>query len=261
MTDPHRRSVLAPAAVTRLAGAVVLGAVLGLVVGVLTDALLGALGGIAAAAPPGMRTSIAGPPRAGSTSTPRTHDDQPGGRHRHGGSCLSGEERVVEPMAEPTASEGTGLSAATRDRLEQELARVREQRHRLAVQLGGEDPDDPDLGDRGDQAVQLEGLDDLARMDRRIGELERLIAGSGAVKSPPGLADGTVVTLRFPDGDVATFRIVAIPEQAPADGQDDVVTAGSPLGQALVGRRAGDTVSYRGPDGDLQAEVIAIHAP
>ena len=149
-------------------------------------------------------------------------------------------------------------SDATHDRLEQELARVREQRRRLAVQLGGEDPDDPDLGDRGDEAFQLEGLDDLSRMDRRIAEIERLIAGPGALNTPPGLADGTVVTLRFPDGDEATFRIVAIPEQAPADSQDDVVTTSSPLGQALVGRSAGDTITYRGPDGDLQAEVVAV---
>jgi transcription elongation factor GreA len=167
----------------------------------------------------------------------------------------------VEPMAEPNGAERAEPGAATRDRLEQELARVRGQRHRLAVQLGGEDPDDPDLGDRGDEAVRLEGLDDLARMDRRIGEVERLIAGLGAHDTPPGLADGTVVTLRFPDGDVATFRVVSIPEQAPADGQDDVVTASSPLGQALVGRRAGDTITYRGPDGDLQAEVVALHTP
>jgi transcription elongation factor GreA len=149
-------------------------------------------------------------------------------------------------------------SDATHDRLEQELAQVREQRRRLAIQLGGEDPDDPDRGDRGDEAFQLAGLDDLSRMDRRIAEIERLIAGPGALNTPPGLADGTVVTLRFPDGDEATFRIVAIPEQPPAEGQDDVVTTSSPLGQALVGRSAGDTITYRGPDGDLQAEVVAV---
>jgi len=164
-------------------------------------------------------------------------------------------------MAEPTGSEATGLGAAARERLERELEQVREQRHRLSVQLGGEDPDDPDRGDTGDEAVQLEGLDDLARMDQRIDEIERLIAGPGALDTSPGLVDGTVVTLRFPGGDVATFRVVAIPEQAPADGQDDVVTAGSPLGQALVGRHAGDTITYEGPDGDLQAEVVDIHAP
>jgi transcription elongation factor GreA len=169
-------------------------------------------------------------------------------------------------MAEPTGSHGTDphgteLSADTRGRLEQELARVREQRHRLAAQLGGEDADDPDLGDRGDEAVQLEGLDDVARMDGRIAELERLIAGPRVSESSTGLAEGTVVTLRFPDGDEATFRIVAIPEQAPADDQDDVVTVTSPLGRALVGQRAGNTVSYQGPDGELQVEVVALRAP
>jgi len=157
--------------------------------------------------------------------------------------------------------EPTELNSATRDRLDRELRQAREQRQRLAAQLGGEDPDNPDLGDRGDDANQLEGLDDLARMDRRIDELERLLADPAALDAPAGLADGTAVTLRFPDGDESTFRVVAIPEQAAADDQDDVVTVGSPLGEALVGRSAGDTITYAGPDGDLQAEVVALQAP
>jgi transcription elongation GreA/GreB family factor len=175
---------------------------------------------------------------------------------------VASDERQDEGMAtEPTRAEGVGLSAATRDRLEQELAQVREQRHRLAAQLGGEDPDDPDLGDRGDEAVRLEGLDDLARMDRRIAEIRRLLAGRRRPHTATGLADGTVVTLRYPDGDVVTLRIVAVPEQAFADGEDEVVTASSPLGQALVGRGPGDTITFRGPDGDLHAQVVAVQGP
>jgi transcription elongation factor GreA len=163
-------------------------------------------------------------------------------------------------MTESSGSPGTELSAATRDRLEQELAEARRQRDRLADRLGGEDADDPDTtGDSGDAALRLEGQDDLGRIDGRIDEIERQLAGG--LDAAPGLADGTRVTLRFPGGDVATFRVVTIPEEAPADGQDDVVTAGSPLGQALVGRSAGDTVGYAGPDGDLQAEVVAVQAP
>jgi transcription elongation factor GreA len=168
---------------------------------------------------------------------------------------------MVEPMAEPTGSGETEPSAAARERLEGELAQVREQRRRMSAQLGGEDPTDPDRGDSGDAAAQLEGLDDLARTDQRIDEIQRLIAGSGVPDSEPGLADGTVVTLRFPDGDVTTFRIVAILEEAPSDGGEDVVTVDSPLGRALAGRRAGDPVTYAGPDGDLQAEVVAVDAP
>ena len=155
----------------------------------------------------------------------------------------------------------TELGTAARERLEQELDRAREQRHRMAAELGGEDPHDADLGNRGDEAFHLEGLDDLSRADQRIDELERLLAGPGALDTPPGLTDGTVVTLRFPDGDEATYRIVAIPEQGAADDQDDVVTADSPLGRALVGWGAGDTVIYQAPDGQLQADVVAVQAP
>lgn len=147
-----------------------------------------------------------------------------------------------------------------RERLEEELARVREQRDRLAAQLGGEDPQDPDTGDRGDAALQIEGLDDVARLDRRIGELERLVADPSAIETLPGLPDGTVVTLRFPGGDVARFRVAAIPELAPEDAAEEVLTAGSPLGRALVGRGAGDTITYEGPDGDLRAEVVEVTA-
>ncbi|MDT7580239.1 MAG: transcription elongation factor GreA, partial [Pseudonocardiales bacterium] len=107
-------------------------------------------------------------------------------------------------MSGPTGVDGSEHSDATRARLDEELERVRGQRQRLAAQLGGEDPDAPDAGDHGDDAVALEGLDDLSRVDGRIVELERLIAGSGGPDAPPGLADGTTVTLRFPDGDVAT---------------------------------------------------------
>lgn len=147
----------------------------------------------------------------------------------------------------------------TRARLEQELADVREQRQRMAAELEGEDSADSDVSDRGDEAVALEGRDDLARTDRRIEELERLLADPDSWADPAGLADGTVVTLRFADGAEETLRFVALNVGEP-DGAD-VVTASSPLGQALAGRSGGDTITWAGPDGDLQAEVLSIEAP
>jgi transcription elongation factor GreA len=169
--------------------------------------------------------------------------------------------RVVEPMSGQGSSDRSDVSASTRDRLEEELAQLRDRRRSRAAQLGGEDPDDQSSGDSGDQAVQLEGLDDLARIDRRISEIEHLIADPDLLATPGGLSDGTVVTLRFPDGDEATYRVVAIAEEAPADGQNEVVTADSPLGRALAGRRAGDTVTYRAPDGDIQVDIVAMTEP
>lgn len=132
--------------------------------------------------------------------------------------------------------------------VDEQLDEARAARRRLAASLRGEDAEDPDVADRGDQAQQLEGEAELTRLDERIERLEHLAAAGG-------LAEGTVVTLRYPDGEQATLRVVALAGEA--DG-DDVVTADSPLGQALVGHGDGDTVTYAGPDGDLQVEVLAI---
>ena len=142
--------------------------------------------------------------------------------------------------------------------LEQELDRLRTERRTLAASLGGEDPDDPNVGDSGDQSQALQGDDDLARIDQRIREIEHLIADPDAAVPQDGLADGTTVTLRFPGGDVVKYRVVAIVEEA---GTDEVITTDSPLGRALVGRSAGDTLTYEGPDGDLQAEVVDLRPP
>ncbi|MGH3546992.1 MAG: GreA/GreB family elongation factor [Pseudonocardiaceae bacterium] len=161
----------------------------------------------------------------------------------------------------PSSSDGSESTVETRIRLEQELARVRDERDDLAAALGGEDPEDPAGGDSGDQADLLERSDDLARMDRRITEIRHLLADLETPQDPQDPRHGTVVTLRFADGTVATLRVVAITEEAPADRQDEILTADSPLGRALAGRHAGDTITYSVPDGEAQAQVIAMQLP
>lgn len=114
---------------------------------------------------------------------------------------------------------------------------------RKPAALPGEAPEDPTGKDSGDQADLLERSDDLARIDRRITKIGRLLTDLDAAHDPHDLPDGTVVALRFQDGIVITFRVVAITEEASTDHQDEVLTADSPLGRALAGRCAGDTIT------------------
>ena len=65
---------------------------------------------------------------------------------------------------------------------------------------------------------------------------------------------GSRVCIRDCDGDAA-FRIVE-PEQA--DAFADRVSAESPLGRALLGRRVGDRVQFRSPGGLLAVTVVGI---
>jgi transcription elongation GreA/GreB family factor len=57
------------------------------------------------------------------------------------------------------------------------------------------------------------------------------------------------------------MRVVNFIEETPAGAEDTTLTADSPLGLALFGRKAGETVTYRTPRGELQVDLLAIDLP
>jgi transcription elongation factor GreA len=65
---------------------------------------------------------------------------------------------------------------------------------------------------------------------------------------------GSHVRIRDEDGEVA-FRIV---ESLEADASVDRVSAESPIGRALIGRRVGDLINYRAPGGVLTVTVVGV---
>jgi transcription elongation factor GreA len=118
--------------------------------------------------------------------------------------------------------------------------------------------DTTEVGDRADQADELRRADRLDRLDRRIGDItERLrqaeLAGPAATDA---VGVGSTVTVRFPDGSQETLRVGEVAEAL----DQMLVTAGSPLGRALLGRRPGESVHYDTPDGRATAVVVSIGA-
>ena len=142
-----------------------------------------------------------------------------------------------------------GLSPETREQVLKELTDLRAQRAQNTPRLGEVDK----AGDSADQADALEAHEIAARLDRRIAELEALLEHGPSAHLLP---DGTVVTLRFSDGEEETFRVVTFPGDAA-----DLLTSDSPLGLALVGRKAGDEIRYRTPRGEATATVVSLKAP
>ena len=102
-----------------------------------------------------------------------------------------------------------------------------------------------------------------AATDKGVTAVER---GSDAVKGADVvitmLPNGTLVKLRFPDDDAdIEMRVVNFIEETPAGEEDTTLTADSPLGLALFGRKAGETITYRTPRGELQVKLLAIEQP
>jgi transcription elongation GreA/GreB family factor len=145
-----------------------------------------------------------------------------------------------------------GLSPNARQQLERELADLRQQRSASASGLADHDRG----GDAADQADLLEHAETAARLNRRIAEIEAILEHG----FPNGtlLPDGTTVTLRFADGTEDTLCVASVPGQ---DADVSVLTADSPIGSALIGRKAGDEITYRTPNGQTSATIVSIDPP
>jgi transcription elongation factor GreA len=148
----------------------------------------------------------------------------------------------------------TTLSGPARDKLEAELAGLRERREELASEVAGLDR----VGDLADNADALRLEADITVFDNRIRALTDLLASG---RGTTGLPDGTKATLRFSDGSVQTLQVVAVTEEIPTGQEDTTITAGSPLGLALVKRRSGETVRYPTPSGEVEAEIVSLELP
>ncbi|WP_055600359.1 GreA/GreB family elongation factor [Streptomyces aureus] len=146
------------------------------------------------------------------------------------------------------------MSAVAREALERELDDLRTEREAVAVTLKGGGGDQ--TGDRADQADELERATELDRLDRRIDDIDGRLREADAAGAPrtDAVGVGSTVTVRFEDGTESTVQI----GEVAAVLDRTMVTADSPLGGALLGHRAGDTVTYATPEGQATAVVLSI---
>lgn len=103
----------------------------------------------------------------------------------------------------------------------------------------------------------LRHRDDAEAVERRIGELEVTLART-QIAPPPrlGVAGiGQQVRIRIGGGGPRDCQLVGAAEADPAAGDISVV---SPIGRALVGRRAGDLVEVLTPGGPRVVELVSV---
>lgn len=157
-----------------------------------------------------------------------------------------------------TSNESTPASDEGHERVVAELAELRDRHRRLIAERANRDP----VGDDADEADELGRSNAVALLERRISELQRwLETGNSTVRSPNSLPHGTTVGVRFADGTVRDLRIVTLTDEVAGVDGDSTVTADSPLGRALFGHEAGDTVTYSAPSGPQQVEILSVELP
>jgi transcription elongation factor GreA len=117
------------------------------------------------------------------------------------------------------------------------------------------------LGDLSENGDYHAAKDSQGKMEARIRQLEAMLENASIVDSEAAGAAGTVTTgvvvsLRYVgDDDVEDYLLGSIEERREGH---SVISPNSPLGQALMGHKAGDKVDYEAPSGILEVEIVKI---
>jgi transcription elongation factor GreA len=115
-----------------------------------------------------------------------------------------------------------------------------------------------DGGGPGENLAVVVALDDQAAVERRIDELSSALASARIADPPADGVAGIGRRVRIRVGGSATpidYDLVGAIEADAARGR---LSVESPIGEALVGRRAGDTVEVETPGGLRAVEIVAV---
>jgi transcription elongation factor GreB len=148
------------------------------------------------------------------------------------------------------------ITAQGAKRLQDELAQLRSKERPKVVQ---EVADAAAQGDRSENAEYIYGKKRLREIDRRMHFLtKRLESATIVLPRTDGeerIFFGATVEVEDEDGNVASYRIV---------GEDEIdlkrgdVSWKSPLARVLLKRKAGDSVSFRKPSGEIELTILSV---
>ena len=110
-----------------------------------------------------------------------------------------------------------------------------------------------ELGDLSENGDYHAAKDEQGHMEGRIRQLESILENAEIIAPPE---PGVVVSLRYEgDTDAERYLLGSIEERVEGV---TVMSPGSPLGLAIAGQKAGDTVEYETPGGVQRVEIVSL---
>lgn len=111
-------------------------------------------------------------------------------------------------------------------------------------------------GDLSENAEYVSAKEEQNRIEQQIAEMELLLKSAQLIEKPDTntVSIGNTVTLKC-NGESKTYQIVGSNEADPRNGK---VSNESPIGQALLGRKAKETINIPTPAGAKECTVVKI---
>ena len=116
-------------------------------------------------------------------------------------------------------------------------------------------------GDLSENAEYHAAKDQQGLQEARVRQLRQMIESAEIIEAlDDGIVKpGTIVTIRYQGDDEPESYFYGLREEK--QGGYDVVTPDSPLGRALLGRTAGETVTATVPAGELKVDIEEVRVP
>ena len=148
------------------------------------------------------------------------------------------------------------LTAAGKAELEEELEELKSRRGVIAQKIA----DARDYGDLSENAEYAEARNEQGLVESRIAEIEEILLNASIIttggRKPTTVKLGVKVDLHHQQSKKKiTYAIVGSVEADPLEGK---ISDQSPIGQALMGKKVGDTATILTPSGEVTYEIAAI---
>jgi transcription elongation factor GreA len=114
-----------------------------------------------------------------------------------------------------------------------------------------------ELGDMAENAEYQSARGEQDRNEARISEIENILQNAEIIKKPRGVRQiqlGSVVKLKG-NGKTKEFQVVGTVEADPLSGK---ISDESPIGQALLGKKEGESVELKNSTDITSYKIVAI---
>lgn len=144
------------------------------------------------------------------------------------------------------------ITEAGKKELEAELEALKGRRGEIADRIA----EARDYGDLSENADYDTAREDQALVETRIAEIEDILANAQLIKVSSGskIVVGSTVELKS-DGKSVTYTLVGPVEADPLQGK---ISNESPIGEALMGQKVGESVTITTPKGSTTYEIVKV---
>jgi transcription elongation factor GreA len=156
----------------------------------------------------------------------------------------------IKPMIEKKVP----LTKDAYERIKQEIEFLEgPDRRRLAESIGAARAH----GDIAENAEYHAAKEEQGRQEAKIRELKAMVDNAEIIEADEDeiVKPGKLVTIRYEGDEPETYLFGVRQEKG---GDHDVLTPESPIGSALAGRAAGETVTAAVPAGQLKIEIVEV---